>query len=1027
MCRNDAALAVWEILASYLYRGRVSLEWLSFDEQAAHGRYPALVDHDELARCFVLSSNDLDRAWQKREPWARLGWALQLGTVRYLGAFQSDPTDVPVPVVDFVAGQVGVRDPSCLKQYRDAAVRWRHTGEIRQVYGYVDFMRQPEQSRFERWLYQQAWTTGDGPLALFRRSVRYLQNTKVLLPGATVLARVVSAVRERATRQLRRKIIAAAPAEVLPRLLALFEAPEGARRSGYDRLRRAPTNASIGGLVAALDRLAEVIALGAGSIDLSHLPAGRIGDIARYANGAWIQQIANLGEERKAATLIVFAVALTASALDDVVDVLDVVLGDLQINVRTAGQRRRLDDLPVYNAAVADLQASIRRLYAVHDADGNRADAFTVERSKVDTAMTTIDTHMRPTDDNFLDLLMDRYSAVRRFVPKLLALVEFSGTEAAQPVLDSYRYLRQVEITSDPKRSRLPIDDVPAAVVTTAWHPHVFDRSDGTLSRRAYTFYVLEALRGHLRRRDIYLAGSLRWGDPRAELLSGDAWEDVRHSAIEQLGRHTDPHAELAVLTQALDDAWRRCAANLPANPHLRIETGPDGRDRVVPEPLDANTEPPEAKWLEDQIKARMPEVELPELILDVVAMTGCDEALTHVADPEASLPGLRTSICAGLVMEACNLTFRQVCQPDVPALTRARVSHVLANYFRNATLADMNTKIFDFHAALPTTAVWGSGEVASVDGMRLVVPVRTINAGFNKHYFGRERGGTLFAWVSDTHGSFAQRFLPGTPRDSLIALDGILENDTSVDPKTLMTDSAAATDLMFGLCWLCGVHYAPRFKDIGDQRFWTIDPDPDYGPLTGLARNRLRPEIIAENWDDLLRIAVSLKHRKVSASALMRTFQRGPNPSSVARAIAALGRILKAIHLLTYCDDIDYRRGIQVQLNRGENRHSLAREVFHGKRGQLRKRYREGQEDQLDCLGIVINMIAVFNTVYIAAIVNQLRTEGHDLPEHVVARVSPLGHAHINTRGTFHVPSEPPSNTLRPLRDPTDTLSDLK
>ena len=62
------------------------------------------------------------------------------------------------------------------------------------------------------------------------------------------------------------------------------------------------------------------------------------------------------------------------------------------------------------------------------------------------------------------------------------------------------------------------------------------------------------------------------------------------------------------------------------------------------------------------------------------------------------------------------------------------------------------------------------------------------------------------------------------------------------------------------------------------------------------------------------------------------------------------------------------YQRRIHHLLNRGETRNSLARDVFHGHRGQLRKHYQVGQEDQLDTLGIMINILVLWQTVYIQA-----------------------------------------------------------
>ena len=103
-----------------------------------------------------------------------------------------------------------------------------------------------------------------------------------------------------------------------------------------------------------------------------------------------------------------------------------------------------------------------------------------------------------------------------------------------------------------------------------------------------------------------------------------------------------------------------------------------------------------------------------------------------------------------------------------------------------------------------------------------------------------------------------------------------------------------------------------------------------------------------------------------------------------MAQALGELGRIPKTLHLLTFIDDPSYRRGILTQLNRGEGRHRLARKCFHGQRGELRQRYREGQEDQLGALGLVVNALVLWNTRYMDAALSHLRSQG--------AEVKPVG-----------------------------------
>ena len=310
---------------------------------------------------------------------------------------------------------------------------------------------------------------------------------------------------------------------------------------------------------------------------------------------------------------------------------------------------------------------------------------------------------------------------------------------------------------------------------------------------------------------------------------------------------------------------------------------------------------------------------------------------------------------------------------------------------------------------------------MASADGLRFVVPVRTIHFGPNPRYFGQKRGVTYYNLTSDQFTSLGGIVVPGTLGDSLALLSVLLEQETAPQPTEVMTDTGAYTDVMFGIFHLLGFQFSPRLADIGGTRFWRVDPKADYGALDGLARHRVRMPLVEQNWDDLLRLAGSLKLGTVQAAGLIRTLQTNDRPTRLARALEEWGRVVKSLYLLSYIDDEAYRRRILVQLNRGESRHQLARAVFHGKRGELRQRYREGQEDQLGALGLVVNVIVLWNTIYMDAALNQLRAEGFDVRPEDVARLSPLGFEHIDMLGryAFTLPDAVARGELRPLRNP--------
>jgi TnpA family transposase len=170
-----------------------------------------------------------------------------------------------------------------------------------------------------------------------------------------------------------------------------------------------------------------------------------------------------------------------------------------------------------------------------------------------------------------------------------------------------------------------------------------------------------------------------------------------------------------------------------------------------------------------------------------------------------------------------------------------------------------------------------------------------------------------------------------------------------------------------------------------------------------------------------MLRLAGSLKLGHLQAAGVMRTLQVRDQPTTLARAIAELGRIIKTLHILRYIDDAPFRRRILTQLNRQELRHKLGRRVIHGERGEIRTPYRIEQQTVLSALDLTLNAITHWNAIYIQAAIDKLKAGGHPVQDADIARLSPLTWRHINFLGRydFSVPEPVARGELRPLRDP--------
>ncbi|CAD5983138.1 MAG: Tn3 family transposase [Dolichospermum sp.] len=994
----------------------MSIRFLTEEYQENYGRYVGEPTTLQLARYFHLDDLALQLVKKRRGDHNRLGFAVQLGTVRFLGTFLNNPLDVPTNVVNYLASQLKITESNCLSQYLNRIrTHWEHIEEIKYHYGYRDFNSQPEHWRLVRWLYERAWVSAESPSVLFDITTAQLLENKILLPGVTILARLIASVRERVEQRLYFQLSKLPNQEQIQQLESLLIVTETSRPTLLEQWRTSATRISSPALVNALKKLENIRALDIGKLNVSQIPPIRLKALAKTAFTVKVQAIARMPEAKRIATLVALIYVLEATAIDDALDILESLVKDLLSKSEREGKKERLRTLKDLDAAALELARVGKILLDENCDEGHvREQVWSfISKDKLAQVVERVEKLARLPEDNYYQELLNKWRTVRIFLPTLLRVVEFESNKAGKPILEAWQFLQALEGQRQSK-----ISNAPLKMIDKNWLSWVV-RKDGSIDRKSYTFSILEKLIEGLRCRDLFVNKSERWSNPSAKLLQGQAWESARSHVCRALNLNLSATPELEKLKQQLDEAYHRTANNLPNNGAVKIETV-KGKETLTITNLDKLDELDSYLQLKEQVQTLLPHVDLPEVLLEMQVKTGFLDEFTHINESFARVKDLSTSICAILVANACNISLTPLERPNIPALTRSRLNWVEQNYMRPETLILANARLVDAQSLISIARSWGGGEVASADGLRFVVPVRTVNAGANSKYFGQGRGITYYNFTSDQFTGFHGLVIPGTLRDSLFVLVGLLEQQTSLRPKELMTDTSGYSDVVFGLFWLLGYQFSPRLADAGEARFWKLNSDSDYGVLEKLARQRVKPELIEQNWDDLLRIAGSLKLGTVSASEIMRTLQKGKKPSTLAKAIGELGRVSKTLYLLNYVDDEAYRRRILTQLNRGESRHSLSRAVFYGRRGEVRQRYREGQEEQLGALGLVVNAIVLWNTYYMDAALNHLRLGQMAINAEDVARLSPLGYEHINILGRyrFHLEEDLKNGAMRPLRN---------
>jgi hypothetical protein len=421
------------------------VSFLSPAQRNNYGRYPDNLSPELIANNFFLDDQDGEWITRKRGDSSRLGYALQLITVRFLGTFLTDLTGVPQVLINRIASQLNIADPkSCLSSYQISEQRWRHTVEIRARYGYRAFAEKGNRFRLGRRLCALCWTGTDRPGVLFNHALVWLCTHKILLPGVSVLERFIAEIRSRMESRLWKMLTADLTNEQKANLNQLLVKNDKEHQSLLDKLRKGPVRVSGPALVKALQRVEMARSI---SVKLpSTIPSCRIATLARFANTAKITAISRLPLERKMATLVAFAHHLEVSSQDDALDVLSMVLRYLFSSAKQENTKTRMRTIKDLDRAATTMVDACKLLLNPDIPDHEIRDKIytAVGYDKIVHAVDNADALIQPPDNVFYRELEHKKNTVSRFLPTLLRVINFNSNQAGKSVIQSLAWLKHV-------------------------------------------------------------------------------------------------------------------------------------------------------------------------------------------------------------------------------------------------------------------------------------------------------------------------------------------------------------------------------------------------------------------------------------------------------------------------------------------------------------------------------------------------------------------------------------------------------
>ena len=994
------------------------VDFLTEAERERWQRFPDTVPQDDLFVFFQLSDEDKGEVRRQRDAQNRLGYALQLCILRYLGFVPDHLQAIPPEVIAFVAEQLEI-DPRVLPLYANR--RRTQTDHQLHVQAYLQFRRAAPLDFYalQTWLVERA-LEHDKPTLLLQLACEKLYREKIVRPGVTRLERLVATARDQAHAETFRRLTPLLTDERKTFLDGLLPPDLRTGRTLLSWVRQEAVAPVASQIIATLQKIAFLHDTGVHQWDLDSLNPNRAKWLAQIGWKSTNQHLQRMPPLRRYPVLVAFLQQALLHHTDVAVELFDQCLWGCYSEAR--------QELEEFRTAIARSTNEKLKLFRelghvllddeIEDPDVRAISFERVPKKVLQEALAETQGLIRPRPDDAIDFFGKRYSYLRQFVPLLLHTLTLRAQGPDNTVLRAVEVLRDLDRM--PTRRPVP-KDAPLALVTEAWRPYIRE-PDGEISRRYYELCTLWHLRSALRSGSIWVEHSRRYADPDTYLLPPAEWPSRRLEVIRQTGtpgeglqRVVERETELEACLAQVETLLAR------KDSPVRIED-----DELILSPLEAERRPASAEALEDLITARLPQVELSELLIEVDAWTHFSDHFVHAASAETLRPTLLPPLYASVLAHACNFGLEQMAQST--DLSYQQLAWCTTWYMREETLEAAFTPLVNYHHKLPFSQVWGSGLLSSSDGQRFPVSGKNRHARAFPPPLGYGQGLTFYSWTSDQLSQYGSMPVIITARDATYVLDAILGNETDLAIVEHTTDTAGATEIIFALFDFLGLRFTPRLRDIGSRRLYrsgaiALRNSPRLQPhITG----RINRQRVLEWWDVMLRAAGSMKLGHVTASLLVQKLQAYPQQNALAQALQEYGRLVRTLHVLRWYANTDDRRRVMRQLNKGEALHDLRAYLMIANKGQLRRKRGDELVNQASCLNLVTNAVILWNTVYMAEAIAQLKREGYPVNESDLAHIWPTRYAHLNVYGRYHFNMEEARERkgLRPLRPSSSAIS---
>ena len=512
------------------------------------------------------------------------------------------------------------------------------------------------------------------------------------------------------------------------------------------------------------------------------------------------------------------------------------------------------------------------------------------------------------------------------------------------------------------------------------------------LSPDRYEYHVYQVIAHRLSSGDIFLRDSISYRSFEDDLVDDKTWEN-KDRIIEELNlpflkRPVDEI--LAELEEKLETRFHYVNRRIRGGKNRSIKITETGKWVLSDTRTENDTNHP--------VLAQMQQAGIADILNFVDRQCNFMSLFPHIRNINTSGVADKDSLTACLVSMGTNQSLTKM--SEISDLTYSKLSATYDNYIRPETLKNAIDCINNATHRLPVSKLYNINNLihSSSDGQKFDSR-DTVNARHSPKYFGLGKGVSVVT-LNANHIPLNATNIGANEHESHYVFDLLYNNTSDIIPDIHSTDTHGANKINFGILLPFGHRFAPRFKDLKERMkdlcgFRNLS---HYRDMFFKPADKVNIRLIKSQWDNILRIFVSLALKTTTQSTIVRKLSSYSRKNRTKEALWEFNRIIMSVYLLEYVDSADLRRDVQKALNRGESYHSLKSAIFSADKGKFKVKTVLEQEIWSECSRLLCSAVIYYNSYILSELMK-------DLPENERAffsKISPAAWNHINIYGRY-------------------------